>query len=88
MVSYFGHSSNTSLDFNLDDPNKYSNAGCAIKVPMVNARINRKRIGAAFRLLAAVMPFIRARSMLRMMSPMKIPKRIATIALSTTVEKK
>jgi hypothetical protein len=27
MVSYFGHSSNTSLDFDLDDPNKYSNAG-------------------------------------------------------------
>ena len=27
MVSYFGHSSNSSLDFNLDDPNKYSNAG-------------------------------------------------------------
>src|SRR6185369_4821784 len=27
IVTYFGHSSNSSLDFNLDDPGKYSNTG-------------------------------------------------------------
>jgi hypothetical protein len=27
MITYFGHSSNSSLDFNLDDPDKYNNAG-------------------------------------------------------------